>query len=80
MAIFQLSCRVSSAVAVEVSEGLASLLELSEELGGGALGRAVNQVEDWYILVSRRKAAGAAVTYTPQRSPRWPCHRCQSGR
>lgn len=80
MAIFQLSCRFFGAVAVEVSEGFASLLELSEELGGGALGRAVDKVEDWYRLVDRRRRAGIAMTYTPRRSPRWPCRRCRSGR
>ena len=46
MAIVQLSSHVFGAVAVEVSEVLASLLEGSEELRGGALGRAVNKVED----------------------------------
>jgi hypothetical protein len=30
-----------------VAVGIESLLELSEELGGSALGRAVGEVEDW---------------------------------
>jgi hypothetical protein len=46
MAIFQLSCHVFGAVAEEVSELSASLLELSEELGSGALSCAVGEMED----------------------------------
>jgi hypothetical protein len=46
MAIPQLSSHVFGAVADVVSELSESLLELSEELGGGALGCAVGEVED----------------------------------
>ena len=46
MAIVPLSSHVFGAAAVEVSEVSASLLEGSEELGSGALGRAVSKVED----------------------------------
>lgn len=46
VAIFQLSSHVFGAVAVDVGEILAGLLEVSEELGCGALGRAVSKVED----------------------------------
>jgi hypothetical protein len=80
MALSQLSCHVFGAVEVEESEPLASLLELSEELGGSARSGAVDEVEDWRVLVSRRAVAGTCATYTPQRSPRWPCRRCRSGR
>ena len=51
-AIFQLTGHVFSTVAVEVSEVLASLLELSEELGGSACGRAVDEVENCHISIS----------------------------
>lgn len=51
-AIFQLASHVFGTVAVEVSEVLAGLLELSEELGGGACGRAVDEVEDCHLSVS----------------------------
>ena len=46
MALSQLSCHVFGAVEVEESEPLASLLEGSEELGSGALGRAVSKMKD----------------------------------
>ena len=59
MALSQLSCHVFGAVEVEESEPLASLLELSEELGGSALGCAVSKVENCGYIRGRKRGGDA---------------------
>lgn len=56
-AIFQLSSHIFGTVAVEVSEVLAVLLELSKQLGSSACGRAVDEVEDCHASVSWHEMA-----------------------
>lgn len=65
--------------------GQIGLLELSEELGGGTLGCAMGEVEDYggggvrMLLGGVLEAEWMGETYTPQRSPRRPCRCSQSG-